>query len=128
MSILPHVEPLELSPGESVVAEWFADQMHGDDRFRGKLILTNQRLAYRPTDMGLAMGAVAALAGTTMPKGTAWTTALTDIEALDDDGASEKMGERGRVLRARLATGGSQVFFVITDPEACAAAVRAALA
>lgn len=50
------------------------------------------------------------------------------IEALDDDGASEEMGEHGRVLRARLATGGSQAFFVITDPEACAAAVRAARA
>jgi hypothetical protein len=92
------------------------------------LLLTNQRLAFQPTDMGWALQAIALLGGTAMNRGTPWSSRLRDIAKVHDEPSSERMRERGKVVNIELRSGEPQEFFVITDFEDSATRIRNAIA
>lgn len=103
MSLLPEVEDLELRPGEQVLTEWFGqhEQLHllvTRIPKPGKFFLTNQRLAFQPLKMGLAIHALGVVGGAPVAVGDPWSTELGDIANVIDHGVSKFLTEQVRTL------------------------------
>ncbi len=134
MSLLPEVEDLALRPGESVVYEWFGrhEQPHllvNRVMKPGKLVLTNQRLAFQPQKMGLAIHALGVIGGVPVAVGDPWSMELGDVADVVDRGTRKELVEEGRDLVVERLFGlDPEKFFVTTPSDTLVDQIRAAVA
>lgn len=100
MPILPSIEQLELQPSETITGSWPADHELDSPRpKRGALVLTNQRLAFCPLDLGIAVKALALLSGDWRSSAEPWSLPLTELTKVEDEPASKRNAEEGKVIR-----------------------------
>lgn len=130
MSLLPETDPLELLPEETIVFEWYASHLEGKAQMpRGRLVLTNRRLAFRPTKMGALLTTLTVVGGMPTPSGDEWATWLGDIASLEVGEETKQMMEAARSLRFTQRWGlPEQSFFVVTSLDEIEPKLRDAVA
>lgn len=134
MSLLPEIDDLELRPGESVIHEWLGrhEQPHllvTRVPKPGKIVLTDQRLAFQPQKMGLAIHALGVIGGVPVAVGDPWSTELDEVADVVDRGTTEQLTEEGRTLVVERRFGlDPETFFVTTSSGTLVDMVRAAVA
>lgn len=129
MSLLPEIEPLELLPDETLVFEWFVSHLQGASPMRGRLVLTNRRLAFRPTKMGALLTTLSVVAAMPNPSGKEWLTWLGDIADFSLGEETEQMFEKARPLQITQRWGlPDESFFVLTSLDLLEPKLREALA
>lgn len=134
MSILPETADLPLRDGESIRHEWFGwhEQpylLSSRAMKPGKIVLTNQRLAFQPQKMGLAIQALGVVGGTPVIDGDPWSTELCDVARVIDNGMSKQLTVEVRNLVVeRLLGMDPETFLVTTSSDAMVDAIGAAVA
>ncbi|MBX3229172.1 MAG: hypothetical protein KIT84_18880 [Labilithrix sp.] len=129
MVLLPEIEALDLRPDETVVAEWLVDHTQGGAPKHGQLTLTNQRLAFQPVKLGVAVHAALLVSGAPASGGDPWATWLLDVAKVVEEPETERLGEKGRPLVIEQRFGlDDEAFFVIGGTGEAASAIRDAIA
>jgi hypothetical protein len=134
VSIFPEVEDLARRPDERLIHEWFGrhEQSHlltTRVPKPGKIVLTDQRLAFQPQKMGLAIHTLGIIAGVPVAVGDEWSTELSDIADVIDRGASTHLTEQGRMFVVERRFGlDPETFFVTTSSDEMLEMIRTAVA
>jgi hypothetical protein len=108
--------------------EWLVDHVQAGIPQRGKLSLTNQRLAFQPLKFGFLLNALSVIAATFFKRGKPWSTPLGEVARVEDQPPSKKLSETGKVIHLELKGGERHEFFFVTNYETAPEKLRAAIA